>query len=31
MTSPLHQLTMTYSPEQDRVMLRLHMDSIPEK
>ena len=23
MTSPLHQLTMTYSPEQDRVMLRI--------
>ena len=23
MSSPLHQLTMTYSPEQDRVMLRL--------
>jgi len=22
-TSPLHQLTMTYSPEQDRVMLRI--------
>ncbi|MEK9722938.1 MAG: hypothetical protein VW405_05565 [Rhodospirillaceae bacterium] len=23
MSSPLHQLTMTYSPEQDRVMLRI--------
>ena len=23
MTSPLHQLTMTYSPDQDRVMLRI--------
>ena len=23
MTTPLHQLTMTYSPEQDRVMLRI--------